>query len=1661
MHATIPSPATLTSEHPHQDVLPRLGRLLTGSLLLFVVALMVAPAGALSTGHSGASGALPYPTSHSASAPTSLSQPVSHRLTPTRGGYGAPSRVIALGVPTTSLNVGGGKAALGVEPAGGGVPSSSLGAPGSPSPGASNVPSSLGPGSNPRTATKASYSWAGINSLASAWVPPDPVVAVGPTFVMQVVNANYEFWTKNGSSSYGPYALTTFLPSGNSKLGDVQVLYDNMTQRWFMTVDDFTYGTVWICTSTSSDPTGTWYLLNLSVAPSGDYLDRPILGVSDYVIGLGGNVWTNGGAFVEAEWLVVNKTMLENNAGYYYWLWTNAGFYAVHPVDDWTNAAAGTPGTQYFVSTNSGSTPIWLGLETGGATANPASLTSTNYAHTALTAPPDALQPGTNAPYVSVALSGAQEMNAVWQKGVLWFDFDIGCTPTGDTQPRSCVEYIEFSTTTDTILNDVTMSAVGSYVYYPAIATDWFGDAAVAVGYSSTSVYPGLTVMGRNYTYTTNGDEFWLYAAYGNSQDAYGSCTAAPSVCRYGDYFGAAADPSDPGLIWIEGEYEKTGAIWSTYIASIRVSPENVPAAFWNVSAPQIDLGQNLMLNLSDANTQCEGTQARNCNTEFQWGDGTSYSNLCNGGVLGWGGLSSWYNVWDASHLYGATGNYTVGGPNSYIDAFSLNPCSAGTPGFQGEASIPELAVRVHRDPTLSPLIPSTLSLDVGQSLTVPTPTMYGGTPPVKSTSWTQSSGNFGCSLVAGGASCTPTAAGTYTLSVLMQDSAGMYAPLDTTATVTVYATPTGSLAWSPTAIDLGQTSTITVSPSGGSGGNSYAWSQSSTNLGCAFANGPSAVCTPTTAGSYTASVVITDSNSGSSGTLTSAALTVDAALATTTPSPSPASVDVGQTVTFSTTASGGSGIYTSYTWSPSGAGLGCAASTTATISCTPTVAGSYTISVTVRDSNSGTVTATSASYTVYGLPTIAAPTANLTSADVGQAVTFTATASGGSGGFTYSWSGLPAGCTGGTAATVSCTVSTALTASVTVSATDSNGVSTGASSALSFVVHPDPTATTPTATPSSVEVGQTVSFATTASSGSGTYVYSWSGLPTGCAPSNADPLSCTPTATGTFSVGVTVLDSNHFPYAPSTLSFTVIAGPSVTTPTATPATVDVGQTTSLSATASGGSGGFTYVWSGLPTGCTGTNAATTSCTPTAAGTFQVGLNVTDSSGGKAPSGLLRFVVSAAPTVGKPTATPASVDVGQTTTITATVTGGAGTLTYLWTGLPAGCSSSSATLSCSPSAAGTSSITLKVTDANGGSGTSGALSLTVYALPTLTAPVATPDPVQVGASLSISTILSGGAPSDTYAWTGLPTGCASANAASVSCTPTTAGTFSTKVTVTDGNGGTATSTATTITVNSGSSGGSPTVSVTANPASIALGATSTLTGLVSGGTTPYAYAWTGLPAGCSTANRASLSCTPTAAGTFTVTLTVTDAQAKTGQGSATLTVTTSNPGAPTVSVSANPTTVPVQKATTLTGSVTGGTTPYTYAWTGLPTGCSSQNAATLTCTPAATGTFTITLTVTDGAGKTGQGSVTITVSSSGGGNNNQTTSPGGSLLSNPLLFLVLIVAVVAIVAFALLLRRKRSSSASAPPPSGTAEPAAAPPPPPGGPETPPPPPPPS
>ncbi|MFD4240439.1 putative Ig domain-containing protein [Streptomyces sp. NPDC058525] len=147
-----------------------------------------------------------------------------------------------------------------------------------------------------------------------------------------------------------------------------------------------------------------------------------------------------------------------------------------------------------------------------------------------------------------------------------------------------------------------------------------------------------------------------------------------------------------------------------------------------------------------------------------------------------------------------------------------------------------------------------------------------------------------------------------------------------------------------------------------------------------------------------------------------------------------------------------------------------------------------------------------------------------------------------------------------------------------------------------------------------------------------------------------------------------------------------------------------------------------------------------------------------------------------------------------------------------------------------------------------------------------------------------------------------------------------------------------------------------------------------------GGTAPYTWSATGLPAGLAiAAATGTVTGSPTTAGTSQVTITATDTAGKKGSTTFTWTVTTPGTGAPTLT---NPGSQNVYagRPVNLPLHATGGTTPYTFTAVNLPAGL-TINATTgvISGTPSGWGFRNATLTVTDASAKKASVTVTFTV----------------------------------------------------------------------------------
>ncbi len=412
-----------------------------------------------------------------------------------------------------------------------------------------------------------------------------------------------------------------------------------------------------------------------------------------------------------------------------------------------------------------------------------------------------------------------------------------------------------------------------------------------------------------------------------------------------------------------------------------------------------------------------------------------------------------------------------------------------------------------------------------------------------------------------------------------------------------------------------------------------------------------------------------------------------------------------------------------------------------------------------------------------------------------------------------------------------------------------------------------------------------------------------------------------------------------------------------VTSFSAVPAELDVGSTTTFIVIAVGGSGALTYSYSGLPLGCASTNVSRLSCTPQVSGAFGVTVTVMDSVG-HAASAETTIQVNPLPAVSSFAPTPATVSVGSATILTVDVKGGTPPLSYLYSHLPPACeTANTSTLSCTPSVPGVFQIGVKVTDQDG-RGASATTTLTVYAI----------FPVM-------------------FAETGLPSG--TSWSVTLGGVPHTSGTST--ITFSEPNGTYAYSVGSASGYTASPSSGSVTVNGAGVSTSIAFTAvpppkydvTFTETSL------PAGTSWSVTLAGTTHTSTASTIAFSEPNGTYSYTVgAVAGYTANTASGTITVNgqavskaiTFSATSGGPTISsfvVSAS--TITVGSSATFTATASGGTAPLTYAYTGLPSGCSSANTSALTCTPTATGSFTVTVTVTDSAGRTTTATVSLTI----------------------------------------------------------------------------------
>lgn len=495
---------------------------------------------------------------------------------------------------------------------------------------------------------------------------------------------------------------------------------------------------------------------------------------------------------------------------------------------------------------------------------------------------------------------------------------------------------------------------------------------------------------------------------------------------------------------------------------------------------------------------------------------------------------------------------------------------------------------------------------------------------------------------------------------------------------------------------------------------------------------------------------------------------------------------------------------------------------------------------------------------------------------------------------------------------------------------------------------------------------------------------------PPGLSLSQTGLLDGTPTASGSFSFTLRVIDKTTFStggeaFIDVPLTLTINVAPAITLSPATlpPATVASGYGATV--TASGGTGPYSFMVSAgsLPPGVSLSPSGAISGTPSGGGSYSFTVTATDSSAGHLTGSQAYTLTVAAPA---PSISPASLPNGTVGLLydqTLAASGDTPSFGFaLVSGsLPAGLTlSGGGHLSGTPTAGGTFNFTVAATDSSTGTGpftASRAYSLTIAAPTIAIAPSSLPGGT-AGTAYSQSVTASGGTAPHSFAVTagalppGLSLASGGSSSAAVSGTPTTAGTFNFTVTATDSTGpGFSAGQAYSVTI------AAPAIAIA--PASLpdaTAGTAYSASFTASGGTGPYHFqlASGSLPSGLSLSGAGVLSGTPAGSGSFSLAIEATDALGFTGTRSYDLAVTANPP-------TANPLTAETLDGQAVTVDVGGGSATSVAIATPPAHGTASVSGMAITYTPGATftGTDTLAYTLTGAGGTSAPATLTITV----------------------------------------------------------------------------------
>ncbi len=405
----------------------------------------------------------------------------------------------------------------------------------------------------------------------STLIPPDIRGAVGPSHVMETTNQEFKIYNKTGGL-ISTLSITSFFAStGGSGYFDPHLLYDATNGRWVVCIDGAVKttgnGGIFLGVSQTSDPTGAWFVTYFDgIGNTTDFLDYPLMGYNNNWLVVTANDFLSNNT-VTGKIYVMNRASLYSGTLGTVSTFTDANVFSLAPaqtldasqntlymVEDWNGNSGGNGYVRIGSITGTAAAPVYNAGTTVGVN-QPWSETSVGAPQTG----------GTK----TLESGDTRIGNSVYVNGSLWFcqtAFLPSTTPT-----RDAVQWWQVNPSTNTVQQFGRVdggSSTGTFYFYPSIAVNSSGNVMLGHCQSSSTTNASASYSTRLSTDAVNTMQTpYTY----KSGVAYYYKTFSGTRNRWGDYTGAAVDPSDNSF-WNFSEWANTSSTWGTVIAHVALS---------------------------------------------------------------------------------------------------------------------------------------------------------------------------------------------------------------------------------------------------------------------------------------------------------------------------------------------------------------------------------------------------------------------------------------------------------------------------------------------------------------------------------------------------------------------------------------------------------------------------------------------------------------------------------------------------------------------------------------------------------------------------------------------------------------------------------------------------------------------------------------------------------------------------------------------------------------------------------------------------------------------------------------------------------------------------------------------------------------------------------